>query len=94
MKRVLCILSSMNSGGAETFLMKVYRKLDRTKYQMDFCVNVKDECFYNKEIRELGGKIFYVPPKSENAGEFKKQLYALIKELNRVGAFRVCYVSA
>lgn len=80
MKRLLCIISSMNSGGAETFLMKVYRKLDRSKYQMDFCINVKEECYYNQEIRKLGGKIFYVPPKSESTKEFKKQLSALIKK--------------
>lgn len=79
MKKLLCIIGNMNSGGAETFLMKVYRKLDRSKYQMDFCVNVKDECFYDQEIYRLGGKIFFVPPKSENANEFKKQLSALIK---------------
>ena len=38
MKRLLCIVGSMNVGGAETFLMKIYRKLDRSQYQMDFCV--------------------------------------------------------
>ena len=48
MKRVLCILSCMNAGGAETFLMKIYRELDRTKYQMDFCVNIFEEGFYDK----------------------------------------------
>lgn len=29
MKRVLCLISGMNSGGAETFLMKLYRKIDK-----------------------------------------------------------------
>ena len=33
MKRLLCIVSSMDRGGAETFLMKIYRQLDKTKYQ-------------------------------------------------------------
>lgn len=42
-KRLLCIVSSMDRGGAETFLMKVYRAIDKTKYQMDFCVN-KERC--------------------------------------------------
>ena len=79
MKRLLCIISSMNSGGAETFLMKIYRKLDTSEYQMDFCINTKEDCFYNSEILRLGGKIFYIPSKSENKKEFKKQLYSLIK---------------
>lgn len=80
MKRLLCLISGMNSGGAETFLMKLYRTIDRTKYQMDFCVNIKEEGFYDKEIKSLGGKIFYVPPKSENVKEFKKQLKDLIRK--------------
>ncbi len=64
MKRLLCITSSMNTGGAETFLMKIYRQLDKTKFQMDFCVNVSEN-FYAEEIKKLGGKIFVVPCKSE-----------------------------
>lgn len=66
MKRLLCIVSSMNTGGAETFLMKIYRNLDKTKYQMDFLVSEKEEGFYDSEIKTLGGNVFYVPPKSES----------------------------
>ena len=54
----------MNTGGAETFLMKMYRKIDRSKYQFDFCVNVAEEGFYEKEIKDLGGRIYRIPPKS------------------------------
>lgn len=80
MKRLLCILSSMNAGGAETFLMKVYRNLDRTRYQMDFCVNVKEPCFYEDEISSLGGRIYRIPSKSENLSEFKSKLAAIVSE--------------
>ena len=79
----------MNSGGAETFLMKIYRKLDRSKYQMDFCLNVQEECLYNKEIKELGGRIFCIPSKSENIKEFKKQLAALVKNENYEYVLRI-----
>lgn len=80
MKRVLCLLSSMNAGGAETFLMKLYRQLDRTKYQMDFCINVKEKCFYEEEILSLGGKIYRIPSKSENRKQFKTGLSNIVKE--------------
>ena len=80
MKRVLCLISGMNSGGAETFLMKLYRKLDRNFYQMDFCVNIKEEGFYDKEILRMGGRIYHIPSKSENLFAFKKQLSELIKK--------------
>ncbi len=66
MKRLLCIVGKMDAGGAETFLMKIYRKLDKTKYQMDFCVAQKEKGFYDSEIFDMGGKIHYITPKSKN----------------------------
>ena len=80
MKRLLCILSGMNAGGAETFLMKVYRQMDKTRYQMDFCINVPDKCFYEDEIISLDGKIYRIPSKSENAARFAKALGDLVRE--------------
>ena len=80
MERALCILSSMNAGGAETFLMKVYRNLDKSKYQLDFCINVKEKCYYEDEILGMGGKIYRIPPKSEDLKAFKKQLTKTIQE--------------
>lgn len=65
MKRVLCITANMNAGGAETFLMKMYRAMDKTRYQMDFCVNT-DSNFYEPEILSLGGIIHKVPAKSQS----------------------------
>ncbi len=79
MKRLLCIIGSMNAGGAETFLMKVYRRLDKTKYQMDFCINVAEKCFYEDEITSLGGRIYRITPKSESVGNFRKQLFDVVK---------------
>lgn len=76
MKRLLCIVSSMDAGGAETFLMKVYRTLDKKKYQMDFCVSKKENNFYEEEIKNLGGNLFYVPPKTKHP---IKNFFAIIK---------------
>lgn len=58
MKRLLCIVSSMDRGGAETFLMKLYRSLDTKKYQMDFCVSKKEKGFYDDEIKKKEEKYF------------------------------------
>ena len=61
-KRVLCLVSIMNTGGAETFLMKIYRKLDRTKYQMDFGVYSDQEGFYDEEILAMSVKMHHLIP--------------------------------
>lgn len=65
MKRLLCIVSGMNTGGAETFLMKLFRTIDKSSYGMDFCVN-EEENYYAKEIEDGGGRIFVVPSKSKD----------------------------
>lgn len=70
----------MNAGGAETFLMKVYRCMDKTKFQFDFAVNVRTTNFYENEIKHLGGYFFYLPPKSSNIVEYKKQLKMIIED--------------
>lgn len=80
MKRLLCIVSAMNTGGAETFLMKLYREIDRTQYQMDFCVNIFEKGFYDDEIESLGGKIYHIPAKSANVREYRKQLFQIVKD--------------
>ena len=58
MIRVLHVIGSMNQGGAENFLINVYRNLDRTEIQFDFLVN--REGFFDNEIKKMGGKIFYI----------------------------------
>lgn len=89
MKRLLCILSGMNVGGAETFIMKVYRNLDRTKYQIDFCINAKEKCFYEDEILNMGGKIYRIPSKSENVKEFKLKLRRIVKDNSYSNILRI-----
>ena len=70
----------MNTGGAETFLMKIYRQLDKRYYQMDFCVSSKKECFYDQEITSMGGKIFHITKKSVNPF---RNFYDIIKTVKK-----------
>lgn len=80
MKRVLCVLSSMNAGGAETYLMKIYRSLDRTRYQMDFCINVFDKNYYEDEIAELGGRLYKIPSRTRDLKAHDNELFKIINE--------------
>ena len=59
--RVLCVFASLDRGGAETMVMSVYRKIDRDKVQFDFVKMVQNECAYEKEIKALGGQVFFCP---------------------------------
>lgn len=57
--RVLHAVVNMNRGGAETLLMNLYRRIDRTRLQFDFLTC--REGVYDDEIRALGGIIHRIP---------------------------------
>lgn len=60
--RVLQIATQMNRAGLESRLMDIYRTIDKNRVQFDFYTCRKQEGFYDKEIFELGGKVFYSEP--------------------------------
>ena len=80
MKRILFIIGEMNLGGAESFIMKMYRSLDRERFQFDFVVN-KDG-YFSQEIKRLGGKIFYTALKSKNFFKSSRQLTEIVNKNN------------
>lgn len=55
--KVLHVVGAMNRAGTETMLMNIYRNIDREKIQFDFISYSKDKAHYDKEIKELGGKV-------------------------------------
>lgn len=59
--RVLQVVTSMNMGGIENFLMNYYRHIDRTKVQFDFLKHRSDKSYFDDEIISMGGRIFNVP---------------------------------
>ena len=80
MLRILHIVQGMNRGGIETLLMSLYRKLDRTRVQFDFLVHTDSEGAYDKEIKELGGKIYNISPRSKGIVKNRKELISFFKE--------------
>lgn len=79
--RILHVLHSLNKGGAETFLMNVYRNINRKKIQFDFVVHSEKEGAYEAEIRTLGGKIFRMEMwNGINLYQYKKQWKRFFKE--------------
>lgn len=79
-KRVLHIIKVMNHGGAETMIMNLYRKIDRTLIQFDFLCMVEEEGEYNEEIRKLGGKIYTVSSPERGRIKNLKQIYKILKK--------------
>lgn len=61
LEKILHVLGRLDCGGAENLIMNIFRNIDRTKYQFDFVVHTTGECYFDKEILSLGGKIHSVP---------------------------------
>lgn len=82
MKRILHVVSVLDLGGTEAFIMNNYRILDRSKIQFDFLVFQKKEHPYVPEIEKLGGRIFYTEmiPSLGNMREFSERFKAIVDE--------------
>ena len=80
MVRVLQISGNMNMGGQETFIMNVYRNVDRSKIQFDFVVHSKERGYYDDEIEKLGGRIYRITPMTKNIFKHCKELKNVIKK--------------
>lgn len=84
MKKILQIGMTSNYGGIESFIMNVYRNIDRNKFQFDF-VNMETggkDLAYSNEIKRLGGKIYNIPGRRENLKANRNQLKKIIEENN------------
>ena len=47
--RVLHVVPNMNVGGLETFIMNIYRNIDRDKIQFDFLEHYIEPSVYDEE---------------------------------------------
>lgn len=95
--RVLQVISGMGSGGAEAFLMNMYRNVDRSKVQFDFLLR-SDENIYEDEINKLGGKIYYTASFPKHYLKNKYQVRSILKnnqyEVVHVHANALFYMTA
>src|SRR5699024_9640720 len=74
MIRVLHVVGSMDRGGIETFLMNVYRNIDRDKIQFDFLTHSEGKHAFDDEIRDLGGKIHIISNRNKGILRNKRSL--------------------
>lgn len=71
--RVLCVFSTLDRGGAESMCMNLYRHINRDIVQFDFIKHTTKNGAFEKEIKELGGRIYIAPRMSINRLlEYKK----------------------
>lgn len=79
--RVLHVLQRMEAGGTQTLLMNIYRKINKEKIQFDFLVEYPEKQFYDDEILQMGGKIYYTNVRETfDVLKFEHELKRILKE--------------
>lgn len=87
MIRVLHFVGYMNRGGQETFIMNIYRHINRTKVQFDFVVHTQNKCDYDDEIIALGGRIHRLPRLKDNPIKY----FLCIKNLIHDNSYKIIH---
>jgi len=79
--RVLHVLQRMEAAGVQTFLMNLYKCIDRNKVQFDFLVHYTQKQFFDDEIEKMGGKIYRFSVREDyNMGKYYKELKKFFRE--------------
>ena len=79
MKRVLQIMGGLNRGGLETFVMNMYRTIDRTEIQFDFLLTQMVGGDYEEEAKSLGAYIYCLPPRNKGLKAYRRALDAFFR---------------
>jgi len=61
MVRVLHYIGLLKYGGSQSFVMEIYRKVDKTKIQFDFVTFPNEKEGFYQEILSMGGRVFESP---------------------------------
>ena len=91
MVNILFVTGSLSLNGTETFIMNVYRCLDKTKFHADFLLsNGKRTCYY-EEVESNGSRIYLCSSRREAPVKSYLELYRFFKQTGkRYDALHYC----
>ena len=75
MIKILHCVGNMNRAGQETFLMNVFRHIDRNEFMFNFLCYNPEKGDYDEEIGSLGGKIFHIEDSTRKKGKIANFFY-------------------
>ena len=78
--RILHIVGAMYPGGVENFIMNLYRRIDRERFQFDFVVHSRRDNDYIPEIESLGGRVYELPRLVRHPVSNLRQIRTLVEE--------------
>lgn len=78
--KIAHVLGGMNTGGAETFIMNVFRNIDHNVVEFHFIISNYKVQAYEEEIIKMGGVIHRVPRMKPNIFKHASELYKLMRK--------------
>ena len=79
MVKILVFGMTENPGGVESFLMNYYRRMDRSRFQLDFLCNSFEPVAFEDEILAMGGHTFHFTSRRKNPVRFHRELSAFFR---------------
>ncbi|MBQ3664770.1 MAG: glycosyltransferase family 1 protein [Lachnospiraceae bacterium] len=90
-RKVLHVLYSLNSGGAESFILNVYRNIDRSKVGFDFLLrSPHSNEAYLEEVKEMGSKVYVTSAYPRRLLRNAMEVSKIIKQ----GGYEIVHVHA
>ena len=80
MKKMVHIVGNLAPGGMGSFLMNLYRNIDKKKVQFDFIVMGEKAVNYHDAAKELGANIYKVSCLSKNPVKYFLEIKNIIKQ--------------
>lgn len=80
MKKVLIVTGYLARNGTETFIMGLYRHIDRTKIQFDFLLDGRAENGYEDEVWGLGATVYVTKYRRRQYFRYRKELNSFFRE--------------
>ncbi len=77
--RILHYIPAFKYGGIESFILDLYRNIDRNKFQFDFIIETNMEKTIKNEILNLGGKVYEIPS-IKNISKHVKSINSIFKD--------------
>lgn len=78
--RVLQVVHELGVGGIQSFLMNVYRNIDKRFVQFDFLIFKEEKGYFEDEIEQLGGKIIRITGRSKSIFKNRQEIRSFFKK--------------
>lgn len=95
--RILHVLNSLSGGGAESFILNIYRNIDTNQVKFDFLLRSENNNdAYINEVKKMGSRVYIIPafPQHfiQNYMEAKKIIYGTKYDIIHVHANSLIYI--